>query len=69
MIDIRTTSQKRRDERATRICSAFLQLSNELPGVKPHRIFSVIAEREDMTWQGIKNVLIKHKLYATKKQK
>lgn len=65
-IDVRTPIEKARDEKHEKICNRFLQLSNENKGVKPHRIFDVIAREVCMTVPGVKNVIIQKGLYQTK---
>ena len=64
-VDVRTPIEKARDERHEKICNRFLQLSSENKGIKPHRIFSVIAREVCMTVPGVKHVIVQKGLYQT----
>ena len=66
MIDVRTPIEKARDERNKRICNKFLQLSNEMPDCRPHRIFGLIAESVGMTIPGVKKIIVDNGLYQCK---
>lgn len=65
-IDIRTKVEKEREAKHRAICNDFLTLTNEMAGVAAHRIFHVIADKYSMTIPGVRNIVIKAGLYATK---
>lgn len=66
-IDVRTSTEKARDEKHRAICSAYLRLSNQHPDCKPYRIMSIVAKQYGMTVPGIKNVLTSRGLYEVAK--
>ena len=45
-VDLRTPSEKAREEKHERIVNMFLSLSAEQPDAAPHRIFLAIANNE-----------------------
>lgn len=65
-IDIRTKTEKEREAKHRAICNDFLTMTNEMTGIAAHRIFTVIAQRYGMTTPGVRNIVIKAGLYATK---
>lgn len=65
-LDIRTPIEKERDAEHARICDMYVELMAKLPKASPNRLFSVIAERFGKSVPGVRNILIKHNLYATK---
>lgn len=64
MNTLMTASEVERAKKYSRICNRYLQLCNEFPKAKPHRIFDKIAREEDMTMPGIRNILVKNNLYT-----
>ena len=65
-LDIRTPIEKERDAEHTRICDMYVELMAKFPKASPNRLFSVIAERCNKSVPGVRNILIKRNLYATK---
>lgn len=68
-IDVRTPIERARDERNKLICDNFLRMSNEMPGVAPHRIMRLIAEKVGMTVPGVKSVIVAQGLYRCPQRK
>lgn len=66
-IDVRTPTEKAREEKHKAICRAYLNLSNQHPDCKPYRLMSIIAKQYGMTVPGIKNVLTSRGLYEAAK--
>ena len=66
-IDVRTPTEKAREEKHKAICRAYLGLSNQHPECKPYRIMSILAKQYGMTVPGIKNVLTSRGLYEAAK--
>ncbi len=62
-IDVRTPTEKAREEKHRAICRAYLGLSNQHPECRPHRLMSIVAKQYGMTVPGIKNVLASRGLY------
>jgi hypothetical protein len=65
--DLRTPSEKVRDERNESVVRRFRTLSDEQPDAAPHRIFTVIASEFGMSVMGIKNIVSHAGLYQPKK--
>lgn len=65
--DLRTKTEKERDERHEQIRQMFLSLSNEQPGAAPHRIFRAIAYKFEMTTMGVKRIVERAGLYQPKR--
>lgn len=66
-VDLRTPSEKAREEKHERIVNMFLSLSNEQPDAAPHRIFLAIANKFDMTSMGVKRIVERAGLYQSKR--
>ena len=66
-VDLRTPSEKARDERHEQIVRMYLSLSNEQPGAAPHRLFLAIANRFEMTTMGVKRIVERAGLYKPKR--
>ena len=66
-VDLRTPSEKARNEKHERIVQMFLSLSNEQPGAAPHRIFRAIAYKFEMTTMGVKRIVERAGLYQPKR--
>ena len=66
-VDLRTPSEKARDEKHERIVNMFLSLSNEQPDAAPHRIFLAIANKFEMTSMGVKRIVERAGLYQSKR--
>lgn len=66
-IDVRTPTEKAREEKHRAICRAYLSLSNQHPDCKPYRLMSIVAKQYGMTVPGIKNVLTSRGLYEVTK--
>lgn len=62
-IDVRTPTERAREEKHKAICSAYIRLSNQYPGCKPHRVMSILSKQFNMTVPGIKNVIVSGGLY------
>lgn len=62
-IDVRTPTEKAREEKHRAICRAYLGLSNQHPECRPHRLMAIVAKQYGMTVPGIKNVLASRGLY------
>lgn len=65
-IDTRTATEKARDAKHAQICNQYLELANTMPGTAAHRLMGVIAQQNGMTIPGVRNILIKAGIYATK---
>ena len=63
-IDVRTASERARDEKHRAVCEAFVGLSAERPELRPNRVMSVVAGRYGLTVPGVRGILIRHGLYA-----
>lgn len=61
-----TKAEERRQELHTRICDRYIYLCKIYPTEKPTRIFTAIAEEEDLTMQGVRKILETHNLYKAK---
>ena len=59
MIDIRTPKEKERDARNARIRADYEKLRKELPDAADYRIFSVLAERYNLVWPTIRQIVLK----------
>lgn len=68
-IDLRTPIEKERDQRHATIRNEYLTLTNQMPDTAAHRIFSLIADRYDMTIPGVRNIIIRAGLYTPKSHK
>lgn len=66
-VDLRTPSEKARDEKHERIVQMFLTLSNEQPTAAPHRIFHAIARQFGMTIMGVRGIVERAGMYQTRK--
>lgn len=66
-IDVRTPTEKAREEKHKAICRTYLSLSNQHPDCKPYRLMSIVAKQYGMTVPGIKNVLTSRGLYEVTK--
>lgn len=66
-IDVRTSTEKARDEKHRAICNSYLSLSSQHPECKPHRLMSILAKQYGMTVPGVKNVLTSRGLYEVAK--
>lgn len=66
-INYQTPAEKARDEKHKAICNDYLAIVNQLHGVSTHRIFRILADRYDMTTQGVRQVVIRAGLYSPKK--
>lgn len=62
-IDVRTPTEKAREEKHRAICRSYLSLSTQHPECKPYRLMSILAKQYGMTVPGIKNVLTNRGLY------
>lgn len=66
MTDLRTKTQRERDERYDLIVDKFSSLRAENPKAAPHRIATVIAEEIGWTAVGVIKALTKRGLYQPK---
>lgn len=66
-MDLRTPSEKARDEKHELIQQMYLSLCNEQPGVAPHRIFNAIAAKCGMTAMGVRRVVERAGLYQSRR--
>lgn len=66
-VDLRTPSEKAREERHERIVQMYLSLISEQPEVAPHRIFLAIANKFEMTSMGVKRIVERAGLYQPKR--
>lgn len=62
-LDLRTPIERERDANHSRICDMYVELVGKFPKASPNRLFTVIAGRSNMSVPGIRNILIKNKLY------
>lgn len=66
--DLRTQSEKARDEKYTAICDSYRELASEHPACKPHRLMAIVAGQYGMSVPGIRNVLETRGVYARKRR-
>ena len=64
--DLRTLSERLRDEKHKSICERYKELRERYPEVKPYRCIYLISVEVNMTVPGVRNVLEKHGLYGNK---
>ena len=64
--DLRTLSERLRDEKHKSICERYKELQVKHPGVKPYRYMHLISIEFNMTVPGIRHILEKHGLYSNK---
>lgn len=67
-IDVRTQKEKEREKKHKDICDEYQKIRQQLPELKEGRIMLSLAIKFDMTVPGIRNILIKNKLYTLKKK-
>lgn len=66
-LDLRTPIERERDAEHSRICDMYVELMAKFPKASPNRLFTVIAGRSNMSIPGVRNILIKHNLYQSKR--
>jgi len=64
--DLRTPSEKARDERNESVVKRYRTLSADQPEAAPNRIFTVIANEFGMSVMGIKGIVSRAGLYQPK---
>lgn len=62
-LDLRTLSERLRDEKHKSICKRYQELRDRHPEVKPYRIIRLISIEVNMTIPGVKHILEKNNLY------
>ena len=65
--DLRTKTEKERDERHEQIRQMFLSLSNEQPNAAPNRIFCAIASQFSMSSMGVRRIVERAGLYQSRR--
>lgn len=65
-IDLRTETERARDERHEAICRDYAALHRAYPQYRPYRIMAVLGERHGMSVPGIKKIVESHGLYSPK---
>lgn len=62
-LDLRTMSERLRDEKHKNICKRYEELKEQYPDVKPYRLIRLISIEVSMTVPGVRNILEKNNLY------
>jgi thymidylate kinase len=65
-LDLRTPIEKERDAFHSKVCQMYVELSTKFPKASPNRIFSTIAAQVNRSVPNVRDIIIKHGLYATK---
>lgn len=68
-IDLRTPAQRATDERQDRICADFLTAYRQHPDKAPHRLIVAVAQANNLTEVGVKNILTKRGIYKANGRK
>lgn len=63
-LDLRTMSERLRDEKHKNVCKRYEELKEQYPDVKPYRLIRLISIEVNMTVPGVKNILEKNNLYV-----
>lgn len=63
-LDLRTMSERLRDEKHKNVCKRYEELKEQYPDVKPYRLIRLISIEVSMTVPGVKNILEKNNLYV-----
>ena len=64
-LDLRTLSERLRDEKHKTICTRYQELRERYPEVKPYRLIRLISIEVNMTVPGVKHILEKNNLYIS----
>ena len=62
-LDLRTMSERLRDEKHKNVCKRYEELKEQYPDVKPYRLIRLISIEVSMTVPGVRNILEKNNLY------
>jgi hypothetical protein len=63
-LDLRTMSERLRDEKHKNVCKRYEELKEQYPDVKPYRLIRLISIEVSMTVPGVRNILEKNNLYV-----
>ncbi len=64
-LDLRTRTERQRDELRDTVCKEFLDSYTEHPSFSPNRHMEVIARRHELTTMGVKYMLQKKGIYKS----
>lgn len=65
-LDVRTPTEKAREKKHREICNQYLAIASQMPHIKPSRIMLIIAQSNNMTVPGVRNIVINNDLYKKK---
>lgn len=65
-LDLRTATERERDELHAKIRTDYQSIIKELPHARPYRVMSVLGQRYGWTTQGIASLLIRTGVYTPK---
>lgn len=62
-LDLRTMSERLRDEKHKNVCKRYEELKEQYPDVKPYRLIRLISIEVSMTVPGVRNILERNNIY------